>query len=162
MPRKQYAMDGGKYLGWMDEPLKPEGAVECNSEPEFNDCRFIDGEWKRPESKFYVDAFGKPLGWYQGWELPASWNGAVAVAPPDHGLDSYNHQEQKWVPYAGKYAFKRQADYEKIGVGQQLDALYKFIVSNNLVQPDPTKPVDTPEGWLAKIQQIKAAHPKPQ
>lgn len=57
------------------------------------------------------------------------------------------------------YKDKRLQEFAKLQLGDQLDALYKAALRLGFV-PDATQPVDTPEGWLAYIQDVKTRFPK--
>lgn len=109
-------------------------------------------------TRYYVDNAGKYLGGYDNVEPPA---GAVEVqAPPEHGMDTWDAGQNKWVDFAEKYKIRRQAETAQIPLDNYLDALVKHWVSVG-IQADPTKGLDTPEGLVAKTQAIKDKYPKP-
>ena len=59
------------------------------------------------------------------------------------------------------YADKREAEYARLKLGDQLDAIYKAALQLG-IKPDATQPADTPEGWTGRIQAIKEKYPKPE
>lgn len=108
-------------------------------------------------TKYYIDQEGNYLGGFEGAKAP---DGAIEIeAPPNHALDKWDGNQ--WIPYTESYKGAREAEYAKIPIGDQLDAIYKYALANGVV-PDPNAKTDTPEGWVAKIQSIKDTYPKPE
>ncbi len=57
-----------------------------------------------------------------------------------------------------EYRIKRAREYPSLG--DQLDCMWKALRSMGLTS-DPLKDANTPEGMLARIEEVKAKYPKP-
>lgn len=89
------------------------------------------------------------------WE-PGEDRDATSYEKQPDGALVYNPVPEPEPPYDAK---RRQA-FNRIDIGDQLDAIYKYAIANGVV-PDAAKPPDTPEGWAARVQAVKQQFPKP-
>lgn len=95
---------------------------------------------------------------------------------PESGRDAFDIASKTWMPYEPTAQEKRQKEFDEIGVGNEIDAIYKGVslllpdlqvagvLSAETIAaftPDKNAPVDTPGGWLGKVADIKARNPKP-
>lgn len=116
------------------------------------------------------------------WQPPA---GVIAIEyPPALGTQPLDYElregelvygPEKIPPRQPGYKELREQEYRALGLGNQLDAVYKGmdVIIPALVEgraltpqeaalllPDKTQPVDTPAGWLGKVKDIKERFPK--
>jgi hypothetical protein len=108
-------------------------------------------------AKHYRDANGIYLGMFDLVNKPED---AIECTIPAHAYDLWDFNTNQWIPWAGIYKMHREREYARIGIGEQLDAIYKFALAAGVI-PDPNAGTDTPAGWVAKIQAIKNQYPKP-
>lgn len=149
----------GTYLGCFEEQ-PPEAVLEVLSPPKYPTLeRWIEGGWKMPPTIYCVDDQGNYKGGFTNWTPP---EGLIVVSgPPNYGLDTYDLEKNTWKPYEGMYAINRQSEFEKVSIGDQLDAIWKALEQLGLVA-NSNAPDGSPEKILSIIKNIKTLYPKPE
>lgn len=133
------------------------------------------------KEKFFALPDGTFLGSFAGGAVPDAKD-AIEITPlslPENGRDIFNFTTGEFIKYEPSSVEKRKKEYlEKLGdQGDQNDAIYKVVtallqvlvdkrvVTTGELQdldllPDKNAPLDTPAGWLGRIQDIKQRLPK--
>lgn len=127
------------------------------------DKRELQEASEKKETGYFVTAEGKYHGMYF-LDEPPDEGVQVPEMPPSYDY-VWDFKAEEWIDLteSGKkpevYKALRLAEYIKIPMGEQFDAIYKFAVAAG-VRPNPQAEPGTPERWVADITAIKEKYPK--